>query len=99
MLEKRGYTVGVAANGREALAALEKEDFDAILMDVQMQEMDGFEATGKIRGLEKQTGKHIPSIAKAAHALKGDEERCLESGMDMCQNQFERTSCTRLWKG
>ncbi len=82
LLEKRAYTVGVAANRREALAALEKEDFDVILMDVQMPEMDGFEATGKIRELEKQTSKHIPIIAMTAHALKGDEERCLEAGMD-----------------
>ena len=74
--------MGVAANGREALAALEKEDFDVILMDVQMSEMDGFEATAKIRELEKQTGKHIPIIAMTAHALKGDEERCLAAGVD-----------------
>src|SRR5438552_561805 len=63
LLEKRGYTVVVAANGREALTALEKEDFDVILMDVQMPEMDGFEATTKIREHEKSTGKHIPIIA------------------------------------
>jgi len=82
LLEKRGYMVAVAANGREALAALEKEEFDAILMDVQMPEMDGFEATGKIREKEKLTGKHIPIIAMTAHALKGDEERCIGAGMD-----------------
>jgi len=82
LLEKRGYTVAVAANGREALAALENEDFDAILIDVQMPEMDGFEATGKIRKKEKATGKHIPIIAMTAHALKGDEQRCIEAGMD-----------------
>src|SRR5216683_6749679 len=72
----------MAANGREALAALEKEDFEVILMDVQMPELDGFEATAKIRELEKQTGKHIPIIAMTAHALKGDEQRCIEAGMD-----------------
>jgi len=72
----------VVANGREALAAFEKENFDAIRMDVQMPEMDGFEATGKIREHEKNTGKHIPIIAMTAHALKGDEDRCLQAGMD-----------------
>jgi PAS domain S-box-containing protein len=82
LLEKRGYTVAVAANGQEALAAFEKENFDAILMDVQMPEMDGFEATGKIREQEKNTGKHIPIIAMTAHALKGDEDRCIQAGMD-----------------
>jgi CheY-like chemotaxis protein len=82
LLEQRGYTVTVAANGREALAALEKEDFDAILMDLQMPELDGFEATGQIREKEKATGKHIPIIAMTAHALKGDEERCIDAGMD-----------------
>jgi CheY-like chemotaxis protein len=82
LLEKRGYTVSVAANGREALAAFEKENFDAILMDVQIPEMDGFEATGKIREHEKNTGKHIPIIAMTAHALKGDEDRCIQAGMD-----------------
>jgi two-component system, sensor histidine kinase and response regulator len=74
--------VAVAANGREALAAAENEDFDAILMDIQMPEMDGFEATGKIREKEKSTGKHVPIIAMTAHALKGDEERCIEAGTD-----------------
>ena len=82
LLEKRGYTVAVAANGGEALAALEKEEFDAILMDVQMPEMDGFEATAKIREKEKSTGKRIPIVAMTAHALKGDEERCIGAGMD-----------------
>jgi len=71
LLEKRGYTVSVAANGREALAAFEKEHFDAILMDVQMPEMDGFEATGKIRELEKNTGKRIPIIAMTAARTEG----------------------------
>ncbi|HEY1422185.1 MAG TPA: response regulator [Candidatus Acidoferrum sp.] len=82
LLEKRGYAVTVAANGREAVAAIEKENFDAILMDVQMPEMDGFAATGKIREQEKQSGKHIPIIAMTAHALKGDEDRCIEAGME-----------------
>ncbi|PYU30389.1 MAG: diguanylate cyclase [Acidobacteria bacterium] len=82
LLEKRGCIVSVAGDGRQALAALEKEDFDIVLMDVQMPEMDGFEATVAIRERERSTGKHIPIIAMTAHALKGDEERCLSAGMD-----------------
>jgi signal transduction histidine kinase/DNA-binding response OmpR family regulator/HAMP domain-containing protein len=82
MLEKRGHTVGVATNGREALDALEKQDFDLVLMDVQMPEMDGFEATVAIREQEKKAGGHIPVVAMTAHAMKGDRERCLEIGMD-----------------
>ena len=82
LLEKRGYVVAVAENGRATLAALEKESFDVILMDIQMPEMDGFEATAAIRKGEKSTGGHIPIIAMTAHALKGDQERCLTAGMD-----------------
>jgi two-component system, sensor histidine kinase and response regulator len=82
MLEKRGHTVVIAKNGREALAALEKEQFDIVLMDVQMPEMNGFEATAAIREQEKTTGKHIPILAMTAHAMKGDKEKCLDSGMD-----------------
>jgi len=82
LLEKRGYTVTVAVNGREALAAFEKESFDVILMDIQMPEMDGFEATAAIRLKEKSTGGHIPIIAMTAHSLVGDQERCLAAGMD-----------------
>ena len=82
VLNKRGYCVVVAGNGKEAVAAFEQEPFDAILMDVQMPEMDGFEATGVIREKEKETGSHIPIIAMTAHAMKGDRERCLEAGMD-----------------
>jgi two-component system, sensor histidine kinase and response regulator len=82
MLEKRGYTVVVAGNGRAALATLEKDDFDVILMDIQMPEMDGFEATAAIRDKEKASGTHIPIIAMTAHAMKSDEERCLAAGMD-----------------
>jgi len=82
MLEKRGHTVGVATNGREALGALEKQHFDLVLMDVQMPEMDGFEATVAIREQEKKVGGHVPIIAMTAHAMKGDRERCLDIGMD-----------------
>ena len=82
LLEKRGYTVSVVADGRAALAALEKEHFDVVLMDVQMPEMDGFEATASIRAKEKSTGGHIPIIALTAHSLKADQERCLAAGMD-----------------
>jgi len=82
LLEKRGHRVVVAANGREALAALEKESYDLVLMDVQMPEMDGFEATAAIREKEKGSGIHQPVIALTAHAMKGDRERCLAGGMD-----------------
>jgi signal transduction histidine kinase/ligand-binding sensor domain-containing protein/DNA-binding response OmpR family regulator len=82
LLEKRGYMVTVAVNGRDALAAFEKDSFDVILMDVQMPEMDGFEATAAIRVQEKSTGGHIPIIAMTAHSLVGDQERCLAAGMD-----------------
>jgi PAS domain S-box-containing protein len=82
LLEKRECTVTVASNGREALAALEKEGFDIVLMDVQMPVMDGFEATAAIRKIEETTGTHVPIIAMTAHAMKGDRERCLAAGMD-----------------
>jgi CheY-like chemotaxis protein/HPt (histidine-containing phosphotransfer) domain-containing protein len=81
-LEKRGHTVIVAGNGREALAALEREPCDLALMDVQMPEMDGFEATAAIRERERTMGGHLPIIAMTAHAMMGDRERCLEAGMD-----------------
>ncbi len=92
LLEKRGYFVSVAGNGREALAALEKEIFDVVLMDIQMPEMDGFEATATIRESEKSTGKHIPIIALTAHALKSDQERCLSAGMDAYISKPIRTN-------
>jgi PAS domain S-box-containing protein len=82
MLEKQGHQVVVTNNGREALSALDREPFDLVLMDMQMPEMDGFEATAAIRAKEKTTGKHIPIIALTAHAMKGDRERCLAAGMD-----------------
>ena len=82
LLEKRGHHVVVAGNGAEALAAMEKQDFDLVFMDVQMPEMDGLEATAVIRGKEKITGKHQPIIALTAHAMKGDREKCIAGGMD-----------------
>jgi len=85
LLEKRGHVVVIAGNGKEALAALEvsvPSGFDVILMDVQMPEMDGFEATGMIRQMEKSSGKHQLIIAMTAHTMKGDHERCLAAGMD-----------------
>jgi CheY-like chemotaxis protein len=82
LLEKRGDTVLVAGTGREALAALEKEPFDIVLMDVQMPEMDGLEAASLIRERERGAGVHQPIIALTAHAMKGDQERCMAAGMD-----------------
>ena len=82
LLERRGHRVTVAANGREAVAAVERERFDLVLMDVQMPEMDGFEATAEIRQAETGTGRHLPIFAMTARAMKGDEERCRMAGMD-----------------
>jgi two-component system, sensor histidine kinase and response regulator len=82
LFEKRGHLVAVAANGLEALAALDRENFDLVFMDVQMPEMDGIEATIAIREKEKAEGTHVPVIALTAHAMKGDQQRCLEAGMD-----------------
>jgi signal transduction histidine kinase/DNA-binding response OmpR family regulator len=82
LLEKRGHRVVLAANGRKALEALEKHNYDLVFMDVQMPEMDGMEATAKIRATEKLTGGHIPVVALTAHAMKGDQELCLAAGMD-----------------
>jgi two-component system, sensor histidine kinase and response regulator len=92
LLEKRGYKVTLARNGREALEAFEREPFDFVLMDVQMPEIDGFEATSAIREKEKSTGSHIPIIAMTAHALKGDQDRCLAAGMDGYISKPIRTS-------
>ncbi|MBW2192914.1 MAG: response regulator, partial [Deltaproteobacteria bacterium] len=82
LLTRWGYQGVIAENGRDAVEALTKDSFDLVFMDVQMPEMDGFEATEAIRESEKQTGQHIPIIAMTAHAMKGDRERCIESGMD-----------------
>ena len=82
LLQKMGHTVALATHGREALDLLEKQNFDMVLMDIQMPEMDGFAATAAVREQERTTGKHIPIIAMTARAMKGDRESCLAAGMD-----------------
>jgi len=82
LLEKAGHAVKVAQNGREALELLEQAHFDLVLMDMQMPEMDGIEATQCIRARERQIGGHIPIIAMTANAMEGDRNLCLQAGMD-----------------
>ena len=82
LLEKFGHAVTVTGDGRQTLAALDAARFDVVLMDVQMPEMDGFEATRLIREREAGTGHRQPVVAMTAHAMKGDRERCLAAGMD-----------------
>jgi len=83
LIEKFGYRADAVANGKEAVDALAMVPYDLVLMDVQMPEMDGFEATQMIRNPQSQVQNHsVPIIAMTAHALKGDQERCLEAGMD-----------------
>ncbi len=82
MLQKLGFGVKIAGNGREALGLLQERHFDVVLMDVQMPEMDGYQATREIRAREKLTGRHIPIIAMTANAMEGDEALCLTAGMD-----------------
>jgi len=92
LLEKRGYEVTVASDGLAALEAWEKESFALVLMDIQMPRLDGFGATSAIRAREQQTGSRTPIIAMTAHALKGDQERCLAGGMDGYVTKPIRTS-------
>ena len=82
LLEKRGHHVVLACNGRQALSALEKRSFDLVLMDVQMPEMDGLEATQQLREREEGTGQHQAVVAMTALVMKGDRERCIAVGMD-----------------
>jgi CheY-like chemotaxis protein len=82
MLEKRGHSLVVAGNGHDAITAFERERFDVILMDIQMPEMDGLEATAEIRLKERGTGQHVPIVALTAHAMREDRERCIDTGMD-----------------
>jgi PAS domain S-box-containing protein len=82
LLERHGHRVTIANNGREALELSAADNFDVVLMDVQMPDLDGLEATRQIRQREQGGARHVPIIAMTAHALKGDRERCLASGMD-----------------
>ncbi len=82
LLRREGYTITVVGSGREALKVLEKESFDLMLMDVQMPEMDGLQATAAIRAREKGSGRHLPIVAMTANAMRGDREGCLAAGMD-----------------
>ena len=82
ILAKRGYDVSVADNGREAVDLVRRSEFDVVLMDVQMPELDGFEATALLRAAETESTRRLPIIAVTAHAMEGDRRRCLQAGMD-----------------
>jgi CheY-like chemotaxis protein len=82
LLEKKGHKVTTAINGREALDILRSQLFDLILMDIHMPEMDGLEATARIRAFENETVRRIPIIAMTAFAMKEDRDKCLQAGMD-----------------
>jgi len=82
LLRKRGYDVTVADNGREAVDLVRRSTFDLVLMDVQMPDVDGFEATSMIRAMQSETERRLPIIAVTAHAMEGDRQRCLDAGMD-----------------
>jgi len=103
LLRKRGYDVTVADNGREAVDLVRRSTFDVVLMDVQMPEVDGFEATAAIRAMESATSRRLPVIAVTAHAMDGDRQRCLDAGMDdyvskpMDPEKLEMT--IRRWTG
>jgi CheY-like chemotaxis protein len=82
LLRQRGHDPLMVVNGREAVDALGCGSFDLVLMDLQMPEMDGFEATAAIRALEQTTGSRVPIVALTAHAMEGDRQRCLDADMD-----------------
>jgi CheY-like chemotaxis protein/HPt (histidine-containing phosphotransfer) domain-containing protein len=82
LLERRGYQVVAVKNGKQAVDAVRSQPFDLVLMDVEMPEMDGLEATRIIRAAEKETGAHVPIVALTARAMKGDREHCLAVGVD-----------------
>jgi CheY-like chemotaxis protein len=82
LLQRLGLKPDLACDGREAVDHARAQTYDLILMDVQMPELDGYEATAAIRQQESGTARHLPIIAMTAHAMKGDRERCLEAGMD-----------------
>lgn len=87
ILERQGHKLFVVNNGKKAVDAYRSHQFDVILMDVEMPEMDGLQAIAAIRVFEQTTGKHIPIIALTAHAIPGDKERCLEAGADRYLNK------------
>jgi two-component system sensor histidine kinase/response regulator len=82
LLQKAGYSVDAVDNGAQAMEKVQLNQYSAVLMDVQMPEMDGFEATRQIRAMEAKDGRHIPIIAMTAHAMPEDRDRCLAAGMD-----------------
>jgi signal transduction histidine kinase/ligand-binding sensor domain-containing protein/ActR/RegA family two-component response regulator len=82
LLQKRGHHVALAANGKEALQQIAQASFDLVLMDLQMPEMDGMQATRTIRESERESGAHLPIVAMTAYAMQGDQDRCLAAGMD-----------------
>jgi CheY-like chemotaxis protein len=96
VLEKRGHTVVAAMTGRQALRLLETQRFDLALVDLQMPKMDGFELTAAVRAREAGSSAHLPIIALAAHAMKGDRERCLAAVWTRtCPSQFALKSSGR----
>jgi len=82
ILGKRGHLVEVAEDGATAVKLVRQKDFDVVLMDVQLPVMDGFEATAAIRTIGEPRKSRVPIVALTAHAMKGDQDRCLEAGMD-----------------
>jgi PAS domain S-box-containing protein len=92
VLQKAGHSTAVADNGEEALAALDKDPFDLVLLDIQMPVLDGWQTIARIRDRERLRGGHLPIVAMTAHAMKGDCERCLEAGMDAYATKPLQTS-------